>query len=80
MADITQKFRESDEYKTLSKFILADNPGMPQALIDIAIWYHKLNPQAYKDKTLQRLGPCKQEKPNYDNAVTIETPPTITPV
>jgi hypothetical protein len=76
------RFKESEEYKTLYNFVKSENPGMSDYIVDIAIMYHKANPQAYKqlmkDEKKKKLDDStkKEPEPVYEYiGVSIEDPP-----
>lgn len=45
----TQEYRNSDEYKTYADIVRKVSPGLPQALVEQAIFMHKMNPRLYRD-------------------------------
>ena len=47
-ANISLDYKRSDEYKAWYSHIKAENPAMPDLLVDYAIAFHKTNPRAYK--------------------------------
>ena len=55
MAGITLEYKRSEEYKQWYTTIKAEQPDMPDLLVDYAIAFHKANPQAYKSKVKSHL-------------------------
>jgi len=71
---ITNKYRESDEYKTFMKHIKEEHPKLPLYLAEMAISAHKMDPQAYKQlekNESKYFNSKKEEKRNEYNLVKI---------
>jgi len=60
---MTEKYRQSDEYKALRKVILDIKPNMPEVLIERAIFLHQAEPNLYmKWPELERKWNEKRER------------------
>ena len=45
---LTEEYRKTEEYATFTETILKVAPGLPQALVEQAIFMHKRDPYLYR--------------------------------
>ena len=45
---LTEEYRKTDEYATFSAMVLKEAPGLPQSLVEQAIFMHKKDPYLYR--------------------------------
>ena len=69
--DMTMEFRRSDEYKRLYDAVKSLSPGMNDYLVDLVIWGHLSNPNAFRDVRLHK------QAAKYDSSKEKQKPESL---
>lgn len=77
--NITLEYKQSEEYKELSRLVRSMAPDMPETLVDYCIGFHKANPLAYRQFKSTEKASSLERSPTttsfvIDGAVSVMDP------